>query len=153
LSEACGSSPSLEGEAGARSAVGEVLVLLSEREVEKALVERFYEVFFAANPEVVPLFGVHALAEREEMMRETLKSLLACCEAEPWLEGNLRALGASHAEYGVTSEMYPGFVEAFVEVVRELLGAALSAEAESSLRSMTGWICGVMAAAGEGHAH
>ena len=125
-----------------------VLERLSTREHEKALVERFYERFFECNPEVVPLFGPHALAEREEMVRETLNSLVACCEDEPWLEGNLRALGASHAEYGVTSEMYPAFVTAFIETIREILGGQLAPDAEKCFGRMLEEICGLMSEEG-----
>jgi hemoglobin-like flavoprotein len=126
-----------------------VLERLSLREHEKALVDRFYDRFFERNPEVVPLFGAHALAEREEMIHETLNSLLAFCDDEPWLEGNLQALGSSHAEYGVTKEMYPAFVSAMLATVREVLGCQLTSEAEKHLGRMLEEICAVMSDAGE----
>lgn len=131
----------------AAESVLEVLELVSE--CEAVVVDRFYARFFERNPEVVPLFGVYALAEREEMMKETLKSVLAGCEGEPWLEGNLVALGASHAEYGVTAEMYPAFVSAFLETLREILGDRLSPEAEKGFGEMLETVCAVMCEAGE----
>ena len=112
-----------ELEATDREALGGILEALAEREAK--ICEALYPVFFARRPDVVPLFGVHALAEREEMVRETFRSLLALAEGEGAVEGdaggghlaaNLAALGRSHWEYGVTGEMYPDFVEAFVDV-------------------------------------
>ena len=79
------------------------------------ITEAIYPLFFDRRPDARPLFGVHALAEREEMIRETLRSLLALAEGESWLAGNLEALGRSHFEYGVTGDMYRDFVDAFVE--------------------------------------
>jgi hemoglobin-like flavoprotein len=135
---------------GSTEAVRSVLGLLerlSSRERENALVERFYDRFFDENPEVVPLFGRYALAEREEMLRETTKSLLGWCERESWLEGNLRALGASHVEYGVEPEMYPPFVSAFVAAVGEVLDRPLAPEEEKHLTEALESVCAVMSAA------
>lgn len=100
--------------ASERAALEEVLESLAAREAKIA--ESLYPLLFARRPDVVPLFGVHALAEREEMVRETLRSLLALAEGEDHLWGNLTALGRSHFEYGVTADMYPDFVDVFVEV-------------------------------------
>lgn len=133
----------------ARESVLSVLETLGEGGHEAALIERFYVCFFANNPDVVPLFGEYALAEREEMIRETLKSLLAHCEREPWLETNLRALGKSHAEYGVEAEMYPAYVSSFLATLREILGDRLSLTAEKHLGESLDEICAVMSAAGE----
>jgi hypothetical protein len=83
---------------------------------EGKLTEALYPRFFERRPDAKPLFGVHAIAEREEMIHETLRSLLALSEGEAWLAGNLEALGRSHFEYGVTGDMYGDFVDAFVEV-------------------------------------
>lgn len=129
-----------------------VLEILCTREHEAALVERFYERFFERNPEVVSLFGEYALAEREEMIQETLKSLLAACEGASWLEANLEALGKSHAEYGVEAAMYPAFVAVFLETLREILGERFPPDAETHFGEMLEGICGVMSAAGEGAA-
>lgn len=133
----------------ARTRVLDVLERLSERGLEQALCERFYPRFFADCPEAVPLFGVHAIAEREEMVQETLRSLLARCEDASWLDENLRALGASHAEYGVAAEMYPIYVSSFLATLREILGEELCGPTETALRGLLAGICGVMCEAGE----
>ncbi len=129
----------------------EILGLLAElgtAERTEAFVERFYRRFFRDNPEVVPLFGIHALSEREEMVQETLRSLLALHERASWLEANLRALGASHAEYGVTTSMYPPFVDAFLSTLRDQLGPGLTLQAERDLGRMLEEITDLMARAG-----
>jgi hypothetical protein len=92
----------------------EVLETLAAHEAK--ITEALYPLFFERRADARPLFGVHAIAEREEMIRETLRSLLALADGESWLAGNLEALGRSHFEYGVTGDMYGDFVDAFVEV-------------------------------------
>ena len=46
-------------------------VLEKIAEQEEPFTERFYEIFFELRPDSLPLFGVHSISEREEMMRET----------------------------------------------------------------------------------
>lgn len=121
----------------------EVLDTLAAR--ESKICEALYPAFFARRPDAVPLFGVHALAEREEMLRETLRSLLALAEGEAFLAGNLAALGRSHSEYGVTADMYPDFVDVFVEVA----GADLGAEPQARLRAALDEITQAMRRAGD----
>ena len=112
---------------------------------EKKLTEDLYPRFFARRPDAVPLFGVHALAKREEMVRETLRSLFALAEGEPWLVANLEALGRSHAEYGVTGDMYGDFVDVFVEVAP----GELAETQREALREGLARITDVMREAGE----
>lgn len=126
---------------------GLVAVLGALAETEKKLVEQLYPDFFARRPDAQPLFGVHALAEREEMVRETLRSLLALADGEPWLAGNLAALGRSHFEYGVTGDMYGDFVEVFVDVATRVAG--LSPSDAQTLRAGIGEIAGAMRRAGD----
>ena len=122
----------------------DLLDVLSAREAKIA--EALYPAFFARRSDARPLFGEHALAEREEMVRETFRSLLALTEGQPWLAANLEALGRSHAEYGVTGDMYPDFVEVFVEVAaadlaperRAVLGDGLSRIADAMRRAGDG---------------
>ena len=92
-------------------------VLEKIAEQEEPFTERFYEIFFELRPDSLPLFGVHSISEREEMMRETLRSLYAWSEAETWLGDYLDALGRSHAKYGVTSDMYDSYSFFFYAVV------------------------------------
>jgi hemoglobin-like flavoprotein len=116
---------------------------------EALITERFYETFFARRPDTLELFGVHSISEREEMIRETLRSLHALYEGNDWLEENLIALGTSHYEYGVTGDMYPSFVDCLVECGREVLGHEIDAPALNALRAATMLIAEQMSAAGE----
>ncbi len=116
---------------------------------EERFTDRFYEIFFERRPDTLPLFGTHSIAEREEMMRETHRALLALYEGESWLEENLAALGRSHWEYGVTTDMYDCLVVALLDCSREILGNRLDESAESSLRLALSEIARQMSSAGE----
>lgn len=125
------------------------LVLEKIAELEARFTERFYEIFFDLRPDARPLFGVHALSEREEMMRETLRSLHAWIEGEPWLDSNLEALGRSHWEYGVTTDMYGSFVDAMLDCGNEVLGESLDAEKQQAMRVGLEAVCSPMRLAGD----
>jgi hemoglobin-like flavoprotein len=87
---------------------------------ETEIVDRFYALFFARHPAVRGLFGEHGINEREEMIRETLASVVAHVEDEPWLDDNLEAMGRSHAEYGVEGPMYDWYVESMLETLEQV---------------------------------
>jgi hemoglobin-like flavoprotein len=116
---------------------------------ETQITERFYEIFFERRPDTVELFGAHSIAEREEMIRETLHSLHALYEGQDWLEDNLVALGKSHWEYGVTEDMYPSFVDSLIDCGQEILGDELDDAAVVSLRAAISNIAQRMSVAGE----
>lgn len=113
-----------EGEIGPAEAAELIELLAFLAAHEARIAARLYPHFFERRPDAHPLFGVHAIAEREEMIRETFRSLLALAEGEPWLAANLEALGRSHFEYGVTGDMYGDFVDVFVEVAADGLDSA-----------------------------
>jgi hemoglobin-like flavoprotein len=120
---------------------------------EAEITVRFYEIFFERRPDTLELFGTHSIAEREEMMRETLHSLHALYEGQDWLEGNLAALGKSHWEYGVTQDMYPSFVDSLIDCGQEILGDEFDAAAVVSLRAAISQIAERMSIAGEFASH
>jgi hemoglobin-like flavoprotein len=91
---------------------------LAGRETE--IVDGFYALFFERHPTVRGLFGEHGINEREEMIRETLASVLAHVDGEPWLDDNLEAMGRSHAEYGVEGPMYDWYVESMLETLEQV---------------------------------
>ncbi len=115
---------------------------------ETELVQQFYALFFERHPEVTKLFGEHSLSEQEEMVRETLVSLVAYVEKEPWLQTNLEALGKSHAEYGVEDPLYDWMVECMLDALEQILGADSRDEYAPAWRSALGHLTGVMRAAG-----
>jgi hemoglobin-like flavoprotein len=117
---------------------------------EPELVKQFYALFFERHPEVTKLFGEHSLSEQEEMVRETLVSMVAYVEREPWLQTNLEAMGKSHAEYGVEDRMYDWMVECMLDAVERILGADCRDEYVPAWRRALGHLTGVMRAAGAG---
>ena len=119
---------------------------LSGREPE--LVQQFYALFFQGHPEVRRLFGAHSLLEQEEMVRETLVSIVAYAENEPWLQANLEAMGKSHAEYGVEDPMYDWMVECMLEALGGILGEECRDEYDPAWRRALDHRTGVMRAAG-----
>ena len=116
--------------------------------VEQRFTDRFYTLLFLRRPDTRALFGAHPISEQEEMMRETLRSLLALedlTSAPPSeLIVNLEALGKSHAEYGVTSDMYEDYRTVMVECAAELLGQALDTDARLALDQGIKRICETM---------
>lgn len=125
----------------------EMLEALSGREAE--LVERFYERFFERHPELRELFGEHGVSEREEMIRETLASVLAWLEDEPWLDDNLEAMGKSHAEYGVEGQMYPWFVDTMIDTLEEIAGPTWTPRCREAWREGLERLTTTMRRAGE----
>jgi hemoglobin-like flavoprotein len=130
-----------------RGALHRVLERLAEQ--ESGFCERFYCLFFARCPDAVPLFGVHSIAEREEMIHETFRSLHAYCDGEPWLGDNLDALGRSHAEYGVTEGMYDAYCDVWVDCSREVMDPKLTDSGSDALKRAIFEICQRMLAAAE----
>jgi hemoglobin-like flavoprotein len=143
---------SAEASAALRSVKGEEaehllasLERLSGR--EPRLVEEFYGLFFERYPEVTELFGKHSLSEQEEMVRETLVSVVAYVENEPWLQINLEAMGKSHSEYGVEDHMYDWMVQCLLDALERVLGADWRDEYEPAWRSALGYVTDTMRAA------
>ena len=112
--------------------------------IESRFTDRFYALLFERRPDTRSLFGAYPLSEQEEMMRETLRSIIGLLEGSPWLAGNLRALGESQAEYGVTSDMYASFIEVMHECAVELLGEVVEKPALEALSLAIVSICEMM---------
>lgn len=127
-----------------RAALAAVLERLGDADATDGLCDPLYEAFFERCPEARPLFGVHAVSEREEMLQETMRCLVAFCDDAPWLEGNLRALGASHLEYGVEDAMYPPFADVVVAQLAGRVAPALSREEKEALRGGLEALCAAM---------
>jgi hemoglobin-like flavoprotein len=115
---------------------------------EPMLVERFFDLFFERHPEVRELFGEHGVNEKEEMIRETLASVFAWAEDEPWLDGNLEAMGRSHAEYGVEDAMYDAFVDTMLDALEEVAGPDWKDGCREAWRAALERITGAMRRAG-----
>jgi len=121
-----------DGFPGDRASLLRVLEKIAS--IEARFTDCFYEVFFGRRPDTLPLFGLHSISEREEMMRETLHSLHALAHGESWLAGNLAALGKSHVEYGVTTDMYDSYCDTMIDCARQTLEEPLSDLESAALR-------------------
>jgi hemoglobin-like flavoprotein len=115
---------------------------------EQQLMECFYALFFGRHPELRGLFGEHSISEQEEMIRETLASVVAHLHDEPWLDGNLEAMGKSHHEYGVEDPMYDWFLECMLDALGQVAGGDWDGSCTSAWRSALERLTGVMREAG-----
>ena len=93
-------------------------------EQEPALTRRFYAIFFARYPQVVPLFGRNSPRQQQEMLGQALMAVLDHLENAEWLVETLGALGRKHVTYGVTSEMYGWVGECLLATLSEIAGPA-----------------------------
>src|SRR6266516_2991533 len=86
--------------------------LVIERQPDLARV--FYETLFARRPEARELFFRKTIAVQEQMLAEALVAVLDHVEDGAWLRSRLSEMGARHAEYGVTEEMYDWVAQALL---------------------------------------
>ena len=119
--------------------------LVAEREPTVAV--RFYGHLFSRYPHFQPLFSRGAPEKQQQMLTEMLGSIVAHLEDADWLVQNLRALGARHADYGVTAEMYPAVGECLVLTLSEVAGDDWSPRLAAAWGGAYGAICGLMGVA------
>lgn len=89
---------------------------------EPNLTHVFYDHLFARYPAVRPLFVSVDMAAQEKMLAEALVAVLDHLEDVPWLQSTLAELGANHAGYGVTTEMYDWVGDALVATLAKANG-------------------------------
>jgi hemoglobin-like flavoprotein len=101
--------------------------------IERApdLTARFYDRLFRRKPELQALFHRRPRAVQERMLGEALGAVLAHLEDAPWLSAQLGGLGADHASYGVTHEMYDDVGAALLETLGDAGGSAWTPELEA----------------------
>jgi hemoglobin-like flavoprotein len=114
------------------------------------LTTRFYAALFRRRPELEVLFHRRPRATQEQMLAEALSAVLDHLEDAPWLTQQLGAMGARHADYGVTRVMYDDVGAALLEALADAAGSAWSAELEGQWTLAYGAIRDMMwAGAGE----
>jgi hemoglobin-like flavoprotein len=106
----------------------------------------FYQELFARNPEAQPLFAGTDMAVQEQMLGEALVAVLDHLEDAPWLQSTLAALGAKHAGYGVTPEMYDPVGRALIATLRTAVGDEWTAGDTAAWQEALGAITGMMLA-------
>lgn len=122
--------------------------LVAEREPQ--LTGRFYEILFERYPQARPLFQRNAPEQQQKMLQEALVAVLDHLEDAPWLTSTLGALGAKHAEYGVTEQMYDWVGECLLATLEEIAAEDWSKEMASEWGDAYGAIQEMMlAGAGE----
>jgi hemoglobin-like flavoprotein len=111
-------------------------------ELSPNVTHRFYEVLFARQPVTRRMFGRHA--EQEKLLAGALAAVIAHLEDGPWLTSTLTGLGARHAGYGITDEMYGWVGEALLATFAETLGQEWTVEVEQAWTAAYGAIAGLM---------
>ena len=96
------------------------LELVASREPQ--ITKRFYEIFFARYPVVVPLFSRNAPERQQKMLQDAIVAVVDHVEDATWLTETLTAIGAKHVDYGVTDEMYPWVGECLLATLAEIAG-------------------------------
>ena len=104
------------------------------------LAEAFYERFFAAHPELVELF-THSLGPQQQMLNETLTSVIDNLGDAGWVKTNMESLGIRHESYEVTNVMYDWWIDALMDTLRALSGEGWSERLERVWREQLGLIC------------
>lgn len=106
----------------------------------------FYEELFARHPDTKPLFFRRPLQVQEQMLAETLVAALDHLEDGDWLRDKLGELGARHAGYGVTEEMYGWVAEALLATMARSAGDAWTPAYEAAWREALAAIAALMLA-------
>jgi hemoglobin-like flavoprotein len=106
----------------------------------------FYERLFERHPQARALFTREPLDVQERMLGETLVAALDHLEDAEWLQVQLAALGARHAGYGVTEEMYGWVAETLVDTLADAAGDGWRPEYAAAWREALGAIAGLMLA-------
>mgnify|MGYP000323035054 CR=1 FL=1 len=93
---------------------------------------RFYEILFARRPEVQPLFTRNSASAQHALLAQTLMAALDHADEPAWLTEKLAPLGAQHAAYGVTAEMYQGVGDALIAAIAEVSAADWTDELQAA---------------------
>ena len=108
------------------------------------LTARFYAALFRRKPELERLFNSRPRAAQEQMLGEALTAVLDHLEDAPWLKRQLAALGARHAEYGVSRAMYDDVGAALLETLAQAAGTAWTPVVEDQWKQAYAAICQMM---------
>lgn len=99
---------------------------------ETALTKRFYEILFTRYPNVRPLFGRRSEEAQAKMLQDAIVAVVEHLDNESWLHDQLQALGRTHADYGVTPEMYAWVGECLLQALADLSGDRWDAELKAA---------------------
>jgi hemoglobin-like flavoprotein len=112
------------------------------------LTRRFYEILFSRYPQAKGLFHRNKPEVQEKMLTDALVAVMDHLEDAPWLTTTLKQLGAQHAAYGVTNEMYDWVGASLLATLAEVAKDDWSPELEAAWAEAYGAIAGLMKAGG-----
>jgi hemoglobin-like flavoprotein len=112
-----------------------------EREPE--LMHNFYEVLFSRHPQTRAMFQRNREAQ-ERMLRDALVAVMDHLEDAGWLNQRLSALGAQHATFGVTDDMYDWVGAALLQAVGDVAGPDWTPELADAWIDAYAAIAGIM---------
>jgi hemoglobin-like flavoprotein len=110
------------------------------------LTHRFYEILFQRYPKAKALFGRNTAVAQEKMLTDALVAVMDHLEDAPWLTNTLKALGAKHVGYGVTTEMYGWVGASLLATLAEVAGGDWTPALEAAWSEAYGAIAGLMQA-------
>jgi hemoglobin-like flavoprotein len=116
------------------------------------LTSRFYDILFERYPQTLALFARNSRQTQAEMLTRALAAVLDHLEDAAWLQETLTALGAKHAGFGVTDEMYPWVGECLLATLAGVAGESWSPTVEKAWSDAYGAISGLMIAGARAHA-
>lgn len=108
------------------------------------LTQRFYEILFERHPQTRAMFPANHQRRQEAMLTQALAAVVEHLEDGAWLTRTLHKLGARHADYGVTAEMYDWVGESLLASLREAAGVAWTPEMERAWAAAYGVIASLM---------
>jgi hemoglobin-like flavoprotein len=109
--------------------------------------QRFYDILFAAHPEVRPMFHRSSRIAQNKMFAQKLTAIVDHIDDPAWLEREVRSLASTHAGYGVTKEMYAWVGDALIATLREACGDAWTDEVDRAWRAAYGAVASAIVAA------
>ena len=112
---------------------------------EPNVVRLFYDELFQRYPQARGLFTRKPSEVQERMLAEALTAVLDHLEDGGWLQANLAQLGARHAEFGVTAEMYSWVGECLLATFAGVAGSEWSPAHEAAWSEAYTAVAGLMA--------
>jgi len=108
----------------------------------------FYQLLFARNPQLKPMFERTDMVRLRQKMMATLDGVVRSIDEFEELIRELRPLGRAHAGYGVVAAHYGMVADAFLDRMQGMLGLAFTPEARKAWATALEFIAGVMLEAG-----
>ena len=108
----------------------------------------FYQRLFALAPAVRPLFSTDIEVQSRKLTR-MIAELLSLAEKPNVLKETVSRLGERHVAYGARAEHYPVVIQAFLEMMAEVLGADFTPALREKWRSLLESVSVMMLAASE----